>query len=123
MDAQVALPGFTVSPDSTVSVRFEITSHINVTAFVARQRANRFLITHIGDQLGALAPELIVGDPMQWRVAVQYAPSRLGALGVVGHLLVNAQTGEVTIADGRTVDDLILTAEALYERAALPART
>jgi hypothetical protein len=39
MDAQVALPGFTVSPDSTVTVRFEITSHINVTAFVARQRA------------------------------------------------------------------------------------
>lgn len=123
MDSLVALPGLMISPDSTVSVRFEITSHINVTAFVARQRANRFLITHIGDQLGAMTPELVVRDPMQWRVAVQYAPSRLGVLGVVGHLLVDAQTGEVTVADGRTVDDLVLSAEALYERAALPART
>jgi hypothetical protein len=123
MDAQVALPGFTVSTDSTVSMRLEITSHINISAFVARQRANRFLITHIGDQLGALTPELVIGDPMHWRVAVQYAPSRLGVLGVVGHLLVDAQTGEVTVADGRTVDDLMLSAEALYERAALPART
>jgi hypothetical protein len=88
---------------------------------VARQRANRFLLAEIGDQLGALQPELVIGDAMQWRVAVQYAPSRLGPLGVVGHLLVDAQTGEVSVADGRTVDDLVLSAEALYERAALQA--
>lgn len=122
MDAQVALPGFTVSPDSTVRLRLEITSPINISAFVARQRANRFLITHIGDQLGALTPELVMGDSMHWRVAVQFAPSRLGVLGVVGHLLVDARTGEVAVADGRTVEDLMLSAEALYERAALPAR-
>jgi hypothetical protein len=51
---------------------------------------------------------------MQWRVAVQYAPLRLGPLGVVGHLLVDAQMGEVSVADGRTVDELVLSAEALY---------
>ena len=95
-----------VSPDSQVRVRLEITSHINITAYVARQRANRFLLAEIGDQLGALQPELVIGDAMQWRVAVQYAPSRLGPLGVVGHLLVDAQTGEVSVADGHTVDDL-----------------
>lgn len=122
MDTQMALPGLMVSPDSQVRVRLEITSPINITAYVARQRANRFLLTEIGDQLGALQPELVVGDTLYWRVAVQYAPSRLGPLGVVGHLLVDAQTGEVSVADGRATEDLALSAEVLYERAALPAR-
>ena len=123
MDTQVSLPGLMISPDSQVRVRLEVTSLINITIFVARQRANRFLLIEVGDQMGALQPELVIGDAMQWRVAVQYAPSRLGPLGVVGHLLVDAQTGEVSVADGRTIDDLELSAEALYERATLPART
>ncbi len=123
MDTQMALPGLMVSPESQVLVRLEITSRINITAFVARQRANRFLLTQVGDQLGALPPELVVGDAIQWRVAVQFAPSRLGPLGIVGHLLVNAQTGEVSVADGRTAEDLALSAEVLYERATLSART
>lgn len=121
MDTQMALLGLMVSPDSQMRLRLEITSHINITVYVARQRANRFLLAEIGDQLGALQPELVIGDALQWRVAVQYAPSRLGPLGVVGHLLVDAQTGEVSVADGCTTEDLVLSAEALYERAALPA--
>lgn len=113
MDTQMALPGLTISPDSQVRVRLEITSPINITAYVARQRANRFLLNEIGDQLGALQPELVIGDGVQWRVAVQYAPSRLGPLGVVGHLLIDAQTGEVSVADGRTTEDLALSAASL----------
>lgn len=117
MDIQMTLPGLMVSPDSQVRVQLETTSNINITAYVARQQANRFLLAEIGDQLGALQPELVIGDAMQWRVAVQYAPSRLGPLGVVGHLVVDVQTGEVSVADGRTVDDLELSAVALYGRA------
>ena len=98
-------------------MRLEITSPINITAYVARQRANRFLLAEIGDQLGALQPELVIGDALQWRVAVQDAPSRLGPLGVVGHLLVDAQTGEVSVADGHKIGDLSLCAESLFTRA------
>ncbi len=121
MDSLVSLPGMTVSPDSKVVVRFEISADINFTAFAARQRANRFLIMQVGDQLGAMQPELVVGTTIHWRVPVQFAPSRLGPLGIVGHLLVDAQTGEVSISDGRTIEDLVANAETLYERAALPA--
>jgi hypothetical protein len=118
----MSLPGVSMFPDSRVVVRFEISADVNVTAYSARQRANRFLIAQIGDQLDALEPELVVGVAIQWRVPVQFAPSRLGPLGIVGHLLVNAQTGEVSIADGRTREDLMASAELLYERATLPAR-
>ena len=120
MDSLVSLPGMTVSLDSKVVVRFEINADINFTAFAARQRANRFLIMQVGDQLGAMQPELVVGITIHWRVPVQFAPSRLGPLGIVGHLLVDAQTGEVSISDGRTIEDLVANAETLYERATLP---
>jgi len=99
-----------------------VTAQINVSAFVARQKANRFLILQVGDQLCAGEPELVVGTTVCWRAPVQYAPSRRGALGIVGHLTIDADTGEVTIADGRTVEDLLKAAETLYERAALATR-
>lgn len=38
---------------------------------------------------------------------------------IAGHLLVDAGTGEVTVADGQTSEDLLARAEALYERATL----
>jgi hypothetical protein len=38
---------------------------------------------------------------------------------IVGHMLVDARTGEVTVADGQTSEDLLARAEALYERATL----
>lgn len=122
MASTMSLPGISIFSDSRVVVRFEISADVNVTAYSARQRANRFLIAQIGDQLGALEPELVVGVAIQWRVPVQFAPSRLGPLGIVGPLLVNAQTGEVSIADGRTREDLVASAELLYERATFPAR-
>jgi hypothetical protein len=119
MAEQATLLGWPVAGQSQVNVKIEVTAQINVSAFVARQKANRFLILQVGDQLCAGDPELVVGTAMCWRVPVQYAPSRRGVLGVVGHLTIDADTGEVTIADGRTVEDLLKGAEALYERATL----
>jgi hypothetical protein len=117
MVQQTSLPGATISPKSKVVVRMEISTEVNISASVARQRANRYLITQIGDQLGATEPELVMGDQLYWRLPVQYAPSRLENLGVVGHILVDAQTGAIEIADGRTIADLQASAELLYERA------
>jgi hypothetical protein len=122
MAEQATLLGWPVTGQSKVNVKIEVTAQINVSAFVARQKANRFLILQAGDQLCAGDPELVVGTTMCWRVPVQYAPSRRGVLGVVGHLTVDADTGEVTIADDRTIEDLLKGAETLYERATLSTR-
>lgn len=107
------------APVGEITIKIEVTTQVNISAFVARQRANRYLIVQVGDQLCAGDPELVVGTVVRWRVPVQYAPSQRGALGIVGHLLVDAATGELSIADDRTVEDLLKGAEALYARAAL----
>ena len=61
MAEQATLSGMLPVGQSTVNVKIEVTAQINVSAFVARQKANRFLITQVGDQLGAGEPELVVG--------------------------------------------------------------
>ncbi|MBI4670266.1 MAG: hypothetical protein HY741_01185 [Chloroflexi bacterium] len=118
MAKQAIVTGIELPTTSHISVRIEVSSQINVSGYIARQKANRFLILQAGDQLCAGEPELVVGPRVYWRVPAQFAPSRLGPLGIAGHLLVDADTGEVTVADGQTTDDLMQRAEALYARAA-----
>ncbi len=122
MAEKVALPGWKPAAQSIVNIKVEVTASVNISAYVARQRANRFLILQVGDQFCAGEPELVIGDVFHWRVPVQYAPSRCGILGIVGHLLVNAETGDSMIADEHTAEDLIASAEALYERTTSSAR-
>lgn len=119
---QAVLSGLPLTQQSQVNIKIEVAAQINVSAFVARQKANRFLIMQVGDQFCAGEPALVVDAAMYWRVPAQYAPSRLGVLGVLGHLLIDANTGEITLADDKSIEDLQQGAEALYERAALSAR-
>lgn len=117
MAEQVTVTGLDLPATGRVNIKIEISAEINVSAFVARQKANRFLIMQAGDQLSAKDPELVVGPTLHWRVPVQYAPSRRGPLGIVWHLLVATETGEVEVADGQTTEDLLERAEVLYARA------
>lgn len=119
MIEQAMLTAMELPVASRVLVKIEVSAEINVSAYVARQKANRFLILRAGDQLMAGDPALAVGTGLRWRVPVRYAPSLRGPLGIVGHLMVDATTGEVTVADGQTTEDLMARAEALYARAAL----
>ncbi len=116
MSEQATLAGVELPVPGHVSVKIEISAELNVSAYVARQKANRFLILQTGDQLCAGEPELVIGPVLQWRVPVQYATSWQGLLGIVGHLLVNAENGEVTIADEQTTEDLMDRAEVIYAR-------
>ncbi len=119
MTIQATIKNLDVPDSSQVTVRIEVSTNVNISAFTARQKANRFLIMQAGDQLCAEQPELVVGPTLYWRIPVQYTPSRRGPLGIVGHLLIDANTGEITIADGQTSKDLMTRAEAYYEHTTL----
>lgn len=56
MAEQVTVTGLNLPATSQVNIKIESSAEVNVSAFVARQKANRFLIMQVGDQLGA-------GDP------------------------------------------------------------
>ena len=116
--AIVAAPG-----GSRVAVRIEIDTEFNVSAVAARQKANRYLLMNLGDQLHAGEPELMVGERLWWRVPVLLSLSQGGYLGKVGELQVDAQSGGVESAPATSLAQMADYADMLYERATQGAGT
>ena len=108
---------------SRVAVRIEISSDFNVTAVAARQKANRYLLMTLGDQLHAGEPELMIGERLWWRVPVLLSLSQGGYLGKVGELQVDAQSGAVESAPEISLAQMADYADMLYERATQDAGT
>jgi hypothetical protein len=117
MSSEVSMGGTSLPTGSRVVFHIEVSADFNISADVARQKANRFLILNLGDQLSAGQPELVVGERLSWRMPVNLTLSGRGNLGKVGDIQVDAQTGDVQIEPPQTLDQLTDQAEMLYERA------
>ena len=101
----------------------EVSAELNITAHVARQRANHFLMMQVGNLLYAGEPELVVGQKVHWRAPVLYSLPGVGLLGKVGEVLVDADTGDVAFGELTGVESIERNVEALYRSTALPAGT
>jgi hypothetical protein len=104
-----------------LSVEVHVRTTVALTAEDARHRVNREIIPELGTGLGAGAPELqVVDEQLFWRVPIVLSLPRLGALGIVGAVAVNAQSGDITLsADDQ--ERLINHARWLYTGASLSA--
>ncbi len=105
-----------------VKVKIEVTSDIQITAFVARQNTNVFLLNHLGNLVSAGDPALqITGDRLCWKVPVRCAlPEE--SMRTVGDLAVDVNTGEIllsesTPSDLETLCNIVNLAYAAPERA------
>jgi hypothetical protein len=116
----VKVQGLAVPAGATVDIRIEMTAQANITAFVARQKVTRFVITQISNQLHGETPDLHVGERLCWSVPVVFTLPSRGVVGPVGEILVDAVTGEV-LADAETVRRIAENAEHLAQRATLQA--
>ncbi len=114
------------APASKKKVTFElkIKGDLNVTALIARQQVNYYLIVHVGNLLHAGDPELVVGEngSAQWKVPVIYALPSRGSLGTVGHIVVDAQHGDLKLNVSTSKDELRVNAKRLYQQASSQAR-
>jgi hypothetical protein len=91
---------------------------VNVTAFVAQQEVTRFVISKLGNQLCGDTPDLHVGERLCWSVPVVLTSPVRGAMGRVGEILVDADTGELLL-DMDTVEGILANAERLARRSPL----
>lgn len=72
---------------------------INVTAFTARQQASGYVGSHISHLMGGGEPALVLSNGrLVWRVPVLLTSPVRGKLGTVGHLDVDARTGQLLIS-------------------------
>ena len=73
-------------------------------ADVVRRKTNVWLLTHAGNLLGAENPELILGEPIQWRFDIRLSLpdanlSNPLITDIIGKIHCNAQTGEPLIPE------------------------
>ena len=88
----------------------------------ALQKANVWLSMNAGHLLLVENPELVLGDPLQWRFRVVRTVPRQDKAGSVrrdeiGQLQMNAITGEILESEP-LIQRLIANADALTERSA-----
>jgi hypothetical protein len=107
------------TPNKKVTFEVKIKGELNFTAFAARQQVNHYLIMHVGNLLHAGDPELLVGDSdlAQWDVPVVYSLPSRGTLGTVGHILVDAQNGDLKLKSSTSKEELQVNAKRLYQQA------
>src|SRR5438067_10914742 len=111
----VTLQGVALPQGATVSIRIEMTAQLNITAFVARQKVTRFVVTEISTQLLGDTPELSVGERLCWSVPVVLTSPARGIVGKVGEIRVDATTGELLLEE-ETVQRMTGDIRRLSER-------
>ncbi len=72
---------------------------INVTAFTARQKVSGYVGGHVSHLLIGGEPSLIFSQKrLVWRVPIVLTTPRRGRLGEVGHLDMDARTGQLLMS-------------------------
>jgi len=114
-------------PDSgPLKLSVEISAEIKVSADEARRKVNGFLLNNLSYlTIGERQSELVVGERVCWRVAVNHTLPGFGALGRIGMIDVDVETGELQPVSPEQLEEMKRRAKALAARYPLdtaPAR-
>jgi hypothetical protein len=98
MQAVVLVPSHNVTENRSIDYAdliVRVQARI-VSAAWARRKANGWLVMNVGERVSAGIPELVLDDPLVWRVPLRWTSSTRGVLaGHIGELCVDAITGEI----------------------------
>jgi hypothetical protein len=116
----VQLPESAISTTVPIRLNFHLDTTLQLSAQEARRLVNQQVVPEMGTGLIAGAPELIVFDRgVVWRVPILLSLPRIGDLGQVGSVDVDAVTGMI-IEDDKSQERTIQHARRLYKGATLP---
>ncbi len=117
--SQVEFEKIKIPRSKNVQFKFELKGEFNITSFVARQKVNRYLLMNTGNLIHSMEPDLVIGDRMYWRVPIGYSLPDQGLLGEVGHIFVEAISGNLLLESSTPIQEIEANAEGLYQKAAL----
>ena len=89
------LRGVALPTDAAVEVELKIHTRLNISAYVAKQKAHVCLMLYCGQSFCVDEPILQIGERVTWLVPVWLAPPLEGRKTKIGEFIVDAQTGEV----------------------------
>ncbi len=101
--------------DRTKPFRIEGTfnEEIAVPPAMAQRKANAFLAGHVAMMVSSGEPRLVLGERIRWQVPAILHLSEQGAIGNVGVIYVDAQTGEVAVPGEQEIEQMQELAHAI----------
>lgn len=114
--SNIELESAKIPKTKNIRFKFELSGEFNITAYVAKQRVNRYLLLNTGNLIHSLEPDLVIGDNLRWKVNLGYSLPEKGLLGEVGFILVEAETGNLLLTDSTPIDEIEARAERLYQK-------
>lgn len=93
----VTLEKLNVPQSGHLDIDIRLSADVQISAFVARQKVNRFLLTEVGNLLHAGEPSLALADKIYWRVPVLFSLPSVGQVGQVGEIDVDIESGQVMV--------------------------
>jgi len=83
--------------DAEVRYRMEVSFHVAITPFVARQNANVYLLMKVGNMLSAGDPILSLSERPYWKVPVYCAFPEFKHREKIGELAVDVRSGAILL--------------------------
>jgi hypothetical protein len=99
---------------------FKLEGELNISAYVARQIVNEYLLLRVSSQIGADEPELeLHAKGAYWVVPVILGLPRVGRLDPLGQIIVDAQYGHILEDRSTSCEEIEAKAHRLAEEEAL----
>jgi len=107
-----------VQPKLKYTFTFE--GELNITPYVAKQKANYFLVMRVGNLVMAAEPNLEFHEQgAWWRVPAMLTNPEQGHIGKIGEVIIDAQTGSIIENETTSEKEMQVNAESLAKETAL----
>jgi len=116
----ITLSGAGMQDAQQLNINISVTATVNVDAKTARRRATAWLASEVGNMLIGGDPHLVIGRQTVWRVPAVLTSSREGAIGEVGSVDVDAESGE-TLTSNSVREQILANVRHLASPTPTPA--
>lgn len=105
---------------SRLKYTFTFEGELNITPYVAKQKANYYLVMQVGNLVMSDEPGLEFHEQgARWRVPAILTNPEKGHIGKIGEVVVDAQTGCIIENETTLAEEMQINAENLVKEAAL----
>ncbi len=92
--------------------KFSFEGELNISPYVAKQKANYYLVMHVGNLVMAADPNLEFQEGgARWRVPAILTNPENGHVGKIGEVIIDADTGSIIENETTSIEEMHANAE------------
>jgi len=115
---QSVIMRFPIQPKLKYKFTFE--GELNITPYVAKQKANYYLAMWVGNLVMADEPDLQFQEGgARWRVPAILTNPQKGHIGKIGEVIVDTETGNIIESETTSIMEMQNNAKSLAKEATL----